>query len=108
LETRRPAEWARAPNRNRRRRVNIRLFAAHRPRALKEWLGCRKVTLGLEQGGEVVEDRCHLRMLGTEHLLQNRQPAFKERPCRRKVALGLEHEAEVVEAVVPPQGHPGR
>ena len=53
---------------------------------------------GPEAGGEVVEDRRRVGMLGAERLLADRQRALEERPRPRKVALGLKQAGEVAEA----------
>jgi hypothetical protein len=58
--------------------TNIRSFAAHCPRALKEWLGRRKVALGLKQAREVVEAPRRVGMLRAEHLLPDCQRALEE------------------------------
>ena len=63
---------------------------ADRQRALEERPRPGKVTLGVEQAGEVVEAPCRIGMLGAERLLADCQRALEERPCPRKVALGLE------------------
>ena len=75
-----------------------RLFA-DRQRALEERPRPRKVALGLEQDGEVVEARRRIGMLGAEHLFADRQRALVERPRPCKVALGLKQDGEVVEAL---------
>jgi hypothetical protein len=43
----------------------------------------RQLTLVLQQDGEIVEARRRMGMLGSEHLLADRQRAFKEGPVRR-------------------------
>ena len=56
------------------------------------------VALGPKQGGEVVEARRRVWMLGTVRLFTDRQCAFIKRPRPRKVALGPKQGAKVVEA----------
>ncbi len=89
----------------------------------------RKVALGLEQAGEVVEAPRRIGMLGAEHLFAYRQRALEERPRPRKVALAWSRMARLLRlspcrdargrapfrgspararrAAAPPQGRPG-
>ena len=67
-------------------------------RDLAERKGFACAAAGEQQGREIASHAIGVRMLGTEHLLVDRQRALEERPRPRKVALGLQQAGEVVEA----------
>jgi hypothetical protein len=69
---------------------------ADRQRALGERLRLRKLALGVQQVGEVIEDQWRIGMLRTECPLANRKRALVERPRSLNIALRGERVGEVV------------